>query len=72
LFALSRADQRRVRRALRQLDSDEKTPALRVHQLSGQQAGLWTAYASRSLRITFERLEGGAKRLVESSHHYGD
>lgn len=54
------------------LDADETTPSLHVHQLKGQQAGLWTAYASKSLRITFERLEGGRKRLIEASQHYGD
>ncbi len=72
MIGLSSTDQRRIRRALRQLDSNELTPALHVHQLKGQQAGLWTAYASRSLRITFERLEGGQKRLIEASQHYGD
>lgn len=72
VFALSSTDQRRIRRALRQLDTDETTPSLRAHQLKGQQAGLWTAYASKSLRITFERREGGRKRLIEASQHYGD
>jgi hypothetical protein len=65
-IALSSADQRRIRRALRQLDIDEKTPSLHIHQLQGQQAGLWTAYASKSLRVTFVRLPGGRKRV------YGD
>jgi hypothetical protein len=72
LFALSPTDQRRIRRALRQLDTDETTPSLHVHQLKGPQAGTWTACASKSLRITFERLEGGRKRLLEASQHYGD
>lgn len=72
VFALSSTDQRRIRRALRQLDTDETMPSLHVHQLKGQQASLWTAYASKSLRITFERREGGRKRLIEASQHYGD
>lgn len=72
LIPLSSTDQRRIRRALRQLDSDEATPALHVHQLKGQHIGLWTAYASRNLRVTFERLEGGRKRLIAASQHYGD
>jgi len=72
VFALSSTDQRRIRRVLRQLDTDETTLSLHMHQLRGQQAGLWTAYASKSLRITFERLEGGRKRLIEASQHYGD
>lgn len=72
LEKLSRTDLRRVTRALEQLDADETTPSLSVHQLKGQQAGLWTAYASTSLRITFERLAGGRKRLIEVSQHYGE
>lgn len=72
LLRLSAADLRRVFKALEQLDANERIPALRVHPLKGQQAGLWTAYASKSLRITFEHLDGGQKRLIEASHHYGD
>lgn len=72
LVTLSTSDQRRIRRALRQLDSDETTPALHVHPLRGQKLGAWTAYASKSLRVTFERLEGGRKRLIAASQHYGD
>ncbi len=69
---LSSADLRRVFRAVQQLDTDETTPSLNVHQLKGQQAGTWTAYATRSLRVTFARLDDGRKRLLEASHHYGD
>jgi len=72
LSDLAREDQRRVIRALEQLDMDERTPSLRVHRLQGSRAGLWSASASRSLRITFLRLEGGHKLLVECSQHYGD
>ncbi len=72
LSDLARDDQRRVIRALAQLDVDERTPSLRVHQLQGSRAGLWSASASRSLRITFMRLEGGRKLLVECSQHYDD
>jgi hypothetical protein len=72
LSDLARDDQRRVIRALEQLDADERIPSLRVHQLKGSRAGLWSASASRSLRITFLRLEGGRKLLVECSQHYGD
>ena len=36
LTALSPADLRRIFTALRQLDTDEKTPSLHVHQLKGQ------------------------------------
>jgi hypothetical protein len=70
--ALSRDDQRRVLRALALLDADERHPSLRVHQLRGDLAGLWSVSASRALRITFERLGDGHKLLVAASHHYGD
>ncbi len=40
--------------------------------MKGQQTGVWVAYGTQKLRITFERLEGGRKRLLEASHHYGD
>ncbi len=69
---LSPTDQGRVSRALELLDQNERHPSLNIHQLKGQQAGVWTAYATKSLRITFERLEGNRKRLVGASHHYGD
>lgn len=72
LTKLSRADQRRILRALELLDTNERHPSLNVHQLSGQQAGLWTAYATKSLRITYRRLDEGYKEVVEASHHYGD
>lgn len=69
---LASTDQRRILRALALLDEDEGHASLRVHQLSGALAGQWSASASRSLRITFVRLPGGRKQLVEASHHYGD
>jgi mRNA-degrading endonuclease YafQ of YafQ-DinJ toxin-antitoxin module len=72
LARLSRDDQRRVVRALDLLDENERHPSLRVHELKGELAGLWSASASRSLRITFVRLPKGRKRLVEASQHYGD
>ena len=72
LFRLSPADQRRVGRALALLDGNEQHRSLRVHAMSGQQTGLWSASASRSLRIIFERLDSDRKRLIECSHHYGD
>lgn len=72
LERFSTSDLRRIFRTLRQLDVDERTPSLNVHQLSGKQASTWAAYATKSLRITFERLDGGRKRLLEASQHYGD
>jgi hypothetical protein len=72
LTALARADQRRVLRALALLDADERHQSLRVHQLQGKHDGQWSASASDSLRITFERLDGRQKRILGCSHHYGD
>jgi mRNA-degrading endonuclease YafQ of YafQ-DinJ toxin-antitoxin module len=72
LTRLSREDQRRVLRALALLDADEHALSLRVHKLTGERAGQWSASASRSLRIIFERLGEGRKLLLECDHHYGD
>lgn len=72
LTRLARDDQRRVLRALVRLDLDEQTPSLRVHPLRGKEGGQWSASASASLRITFDRLDGGRKRIIGCSHHYGD
>lgn len=69
---LSTTNQGRISRALERLNQNERHPSLEVHQLKGDQAGLWAAYASKSLRITFRRLDNGQKELVEASQHYGD
>ena len=58
------------RKALRLLDHDERHPSLRVHQLQGDLAGLWSASASDSLRLTFVRTSQGRKTLVSCSRHY--
>jgi mRNA-degrading endonuclease YafQ of YafQ-DinJ toxin-antitoxin module len=65
------ADRKAVRMALRLLDNDEKHPSLRVHQLGGDLAGLWSASASDSLRLTFVRTDQGRKTMVSRSkgHH---
>jgi mRNA-degrading endonuclease YafQ of YafQ-DinJ toxin-antitoxin module len=55
---------------MRLLDSNEKHPSLRVHELSGDLAGIWSASASDDLRIEFLRLEGGRKLLLRCSRHY--
>ena len=64
------ADRKAIRKALRLLDHDEKHPSLRVHQLGGDLAGLWSASASDSLRLTLVRTERGRKTLVSCSRHY--
>lgn len=68
----SEKEGRLFRKALRLLDDDEKHPSLRVHKLEGDREGSWSASASHELRITFERLEGGRKRMLTCSRHYGD
>lgn len=72
LVKLSRTDQQRILRALKQLDEAERTPSLRVYALEGQMQGQWSASASKSLRITFLRLEEGQKAIIGCSQHYGD
>jgi len=57
-------------KALRLLDNDEHHPSLRVHKLEGDREGSWTASASGVLRLAFQRIEGGRKRLLTCSKHY--
>ena len=64
------AERRAFVRALRLLDHNDRHPSLRVHELRGEMQGIWSASASDVLRITFQRLEGGRKRLLQCSRHY--
>jgi mRNA-degrading endonuclease YafQ of YafQ-DinJ toxin-antitoxin module len=64
------AERKTIRKALRLLDSDEKHPSLRVHQLEGDLAGLWSASASDVLRLTFVLTARGRKTMVTCSRHY--
>lgn len=66
----SAADRKSFLKALRLLDENEKHPSLRVHKLEGDREGSWSASASDVLRVTFERLEGGRKRLLTCSRHH--
>ncbi len=66
----SAADRKALIRALGRLDADEKHPSLRVHKLEGDREGAWSASASSSLRMTFERLPGARKRMLTCSKHY--
>lgn len=70
--AFSDAHRRLFRKALRLLDQDEKHPSLRVHKLHGDEEGSWSASASADLRVTFERLSEGRKRMLTCSRHYGE
>ena len=64
------AERKAIRKALRLLDSDERHPSLRVHQLQGDLTGLWSASASDVLRLTFVRAAQGRKTMVSCSRHY--
>jgi mRNA-degrading endonuclease YafQ of YafQ-DinJ toxin-antitoxin module len=66
----SSAERRLILKALRLLDDNERHPSLRIHQLHGDREGAWSASASAELRVTFERKDGGRKRLLTCSHHY--
>lgn len=54
------------------LDRDERHPSLRVHALSGNLAGLWSASVTDTIRIEFVRLDSGRKRCVSLTKHYTD
>lgn len=54
------------------LDEDDRHPSLRIHALVGDRDGTWTAYVNRSIRLTFERLAGGRRRMLSLSRHYDD
>ncbi|MGH3932156.1 MAG: hypothetical protein ACRDTF_19515 [Pseudonocardiaceae bacterium] len=66
----SPAERRMFIKALRLLDDNEQHRSLRVHQLRGDRAGSWSASASSSLRMTFERLPDGHQRMLTCSRHY--
>jgi len=55
---------------LRLLDENEKHPSLRVHELTGDLSGIWSASASDGLRILFVRTPGGRKTLLRCTRHY--
>jgi hypothetical protein len=64
------AERKAIRKALRLLDTDERHPSLRVHQLQGDLTGLWSASASDVLRLTFVRTAQGHKTMVSCTRHY--
>ena len=66
----SASEHSRIIRALILLDSDERHPSLRVHQLERDLKGAWSASATDEIRITFRRLDGGRKQLISVSRHY--
>ena len=66
----SPTDRKLFLKALRLLDEDERYPSLRVHRLAGDREGSWSVSASKELRMTFERLPGGGRRMLTCSRHY--
>lgn len=52
------------------MDESERHPSLRVHELSGDLLGIWSASASDALRLLFARREGGRKLLLSCTRHY--
>ena len=72
LIGLPRTEQKQIAKSIKVLDDNEKTPSLRVHELQGQLQGIWSASASKSLRITFARLDAGYKLLLTVDHHNVD
>ena len=64
------SERRHFLRALRLLDENELHPSLRVHQLRGDREGSSAASPSDVLRMTFERLPDGRKRMLTCSRHY--
>jgi mRNA-degrading endonuclease YafQ of YafQ-DinJ toxin-antitoxin module len=65
-------ERKRLLKALRLLEDNERHPSLRVHELRGDLTGVWSASASKELRICFERIPDGRKRLLTCSHHYAN
>ncbi|PZR79633.1 MAG: hypothetical protein DLM65_10190 [Candidatus Aeolococcus gillhamiae] len=64
------ADRRAFIKALVLLETDDKHPSLRVHDLAGDFAGLWSASASASLRMTVLRTPPGGKIMLTCSRHH--
>jgi len=69
-MAFRLADQKRFAKALGLMDVDERRPSLRVHELQGDLAGVWSASATDDLRIEFLRDGDGKKILLRCSRHY--
>jgi len=72
LAGLSNANGKKVVKALSLLDDNDRHPSLEVHQLKGELEGIWTAKASKGMRITFQRVANGRKIMLTCSQHYGD
>lgn len=66
----SAAERSAVKKALELLDQNERHPSLQVHRLRGDEQGSWTCYVTAAIRITFERLPDGHKRLLTLTRHY--
>ncbi|HAG07550.1 MAG: hypothetical protein XD69_0917 [Clostridia bacterium 62_21] len=58
--------QKRVVKTLRLLEDNPKHPSLRVHRIKG--TPVWEAYASKSIRVIFQR-EGDTLSLLACGRH---
>jgi len=68
--SFSASERSAAKKALALLDENERHPSLRVHKLEGDMEGSWTAYVTRSIRVTFDRLPEGRKRLLTLTRHH--
>ena len=59
-----------ILKAVRLLDENEEHPPSRVRKLAGDREGSWSASVGGSLRLSFERLEAGRKRMLTVFKHY--
>ena len=66
----SASERSAVKKALKLLDENDRHPSLQIHRLSGDEEGSWTCYVTAAIRITFERLPEGHKRLLTLTRHY--
>ncbi len=70
MVRLSASERRQVYKSLELLDSDERHASLRVHKLTGDLAGLWSASASDVLRIVYAKQPDGTRLVFRATRHY--
>ncbi len=57
-------DRAAILKALRRLDKNEQHPPLRIKKRAGDRNRPWSAPATGSLRLSFERLDAGRERML--------
>ncbi|NPV29508.1 MAG: DNA helicase [Firmicutes bacterium] len=65
-YELDRKAQKQVLKTLRLLGNNPKHPSLQVHRIRG--TPFWEAYASKSIRVVFQR-EEDTLILLACGHH---